>query len=282
MLGRELKQALKSGRRVYGIGIEGYNQPRWPSFFADLGLDFVFIDNEHTPLDRETLAWAAQLYAANRIAPLLRIPEVSPTLAAMALNSGAHGVIVPYVETVEQVKSLVGAVKYRPLKGAALERVMDNCRFPSDDTATYLTACNLDALLVIMIESSAGVDNLEHLLAVGGVDVVLIGPHDFSVSHGVPEQYDHPLFVERAKQVITICRAHDIGVGIHYNNGSIERAVEWAQWGTNFICQRTDTFFIAQGIRSELQHLRQALGTAMTSNTEVYIARIDGTEAEQK
>ena len=104
MRGKELRQALTAGQRVYGIAAEGYGQPRWPRLFARLGLDFVFLDNEHTPLNRETVAWAAQAYAANGVAPLLRIPEASPCQAAMGLDLGAHGIIAPYVEAVEPLK----------------------------------------------------------------------------------------------------------------------------------------------------------------------------------
>ncbi|MEA3337373.1 MAG: aldolase/citrate lyase family protein [Chloroflexota bacterium] len=259
MRGRELRRALAEGRRVYGIAIEGYGQPRWPRFLAQFGLDFVFIDSEHTPLNRETMAWAAQAYASNRVAPLLRIPEPSVSYAAMGLDLGAHGIIVPYVETVEQVKTMVGAVKYRPLKGAALRAVLENGHFPSPETAQYLHDFNPDSLLVIMIESPAGVRNLPEILAVGGVDAVLIGPHDFSVSHGLAEDYDHPLFNQAARQVIETCGAANVGVGIHFVAGDLEREKRWIEWGCNLIVHRSDTLFIAQGINQELRGLREEL-----------------------
>lgn len=259
MRGSELRRALTSGRRAYGINVEGFGHPRWPKFFADLGLDFVFMDTEHSPNNRETVAWAAQTYAAFGIAPLLRIPEPSPTLAAMGIDAGAHGIIAPYVETVAQVKGLVGAVKYRPLKGEALELALNSGQFPNPETAAYLENFNPDAVLVIMIESPAGVRNLPALLDVDGVDAVLMGPHDLSISHGVPEQYDHPVFVQAAQEVIRVCRSRQVGVGIHYISGSIERAIAWAQWGCNLISHRGDTLFIAAGIQQELSALRQAL-----------------------
>jgi len=260
MRGAELRAALTSGKRVYGIGIEGFGYARWPKFFADLKLlDYVFMDSEHTPADRETIAWAAQLYAAYNIAPLLRIPEPSAALAAMGVDAGAHGIIVPYVETVEQVKAMVGAVKYRPLKGAALRKVLDEGLFPSAETEPYLASFNPDAVLVIMIESPAGVANLPDMLKVPGVDAVLMGPHDISVSHGVPEQYDHPIFVEAVQQVIRVCHAHSVGVGIHFISGSVDDAMTWANWGFNMISHRGDSLFIARGIQQELGYLRQHL-----------------------
>ncbi len=260
MQGQQLREALHSGQRVYGLALTGYNQPGWPRLFAKVGLDYVFIDNEHTPMNRETLAWACEAYAAHDVAPLLRIPEPSATLAAMALDGGAHGIIVPYVETVAQVRELVGAVKYRPLKGQAVARAVEHGQFPNDETAAYLRAFNPNAVLIIMIESPTGVENLPDMLAVEGVDGVLIGPHDFTISHGIPEQFDHPLFEERVRHVISICKARQVGVGIHYIGGSLERAVSWIQWGTNFISQRADTLYIAEGLEYEIRQLRETLG----------------------
>ncbi|MCC6616645.1 MAG: aldolase [Anaerolineae bacterium] len=218
------------------------------------------MESEHAPNDRETISWATQLYAAYNICPLLRIPEPSAALAAMGVDAGAQGIIAPYIETVEQVKQLKGAVKYRPLKGEALQTALNTGKFPSAESEAYLPMYNEDAVLVIMIESPAGVRNLPDLLAVGGVDAVLMGPHDLSISHGVPEQYDHPIFVEALQKVISICQQHSVGVGIHYINGTVERAVSWANWGFNLISHRGDTLFIAEGAQREIGELRAQLG----------------------
>lgn len=259
MRGQALRHKLHAGERIYGIALEGYGQPRFPKYFADVGLDYVWLDSEHAPNNRETIAWALQLYAAHNVAPLLRIPEISASQAAMGVDAGAHGIIVPYVETVEQVRALVGAVKYRPLKGAALTAAVERGTFPSDETRGYLDTYNPDANLIIMIESPAGVANLPNLLAVPGVDAVLIGPHDLSISHGIPEQYDHPTFVKVVEYIIQTCRAHQVGVGIHFISGSVDWALDWIRRGFNFISYRGDTLFVARGISQELHYLRSQL-----------------------
>ena len=110
-----------------------------------------------------------------------------------------------------------------------------------------------------MIESPAGVKALPELLEIGGVDGVLIGPHDLSVSHGVPEQYDHPVFEAAVKSVIAVCQAADVGVGVHFISGTMERAFRWAEWGCNLICQRVDTLFNLHGAENEISSLRQRL-----------------------
>ena len=121
MNGREIRPRLHSGERVYGTMIIS-ESPRWPAAVASIGLDFVFIDTEHIAQDRNKLSWMCQLYAALGLAPIVRIPSPDPYLAAMIRDLGAHGVIAPYVESVEQARDLVGAVKYRPLKGERLYR----------------------------------------------------------------------------------------------------------------------------------------------------------------
>lgn len=258
MRGSQLREALVSGERVYGIGLEGFGQPKWPSLLARCGLDFVFMDTEHTPINRETAAWAAQAYAAHGVAPLLRIPEISASQAAMGLDLGAHGIIVPYVETVEDVRALVGAVRYRPLKGAALRQAVERGVFPSAETAAYLPQYNRDAVLIIMIESPTGVASLPDLLAVGGIDAVLVGPHDLSIGLGIPEQYDHPTFEQTARRIIEVCRQHQTGVGL-FSAGPLERTLRWAGWGCNLIIHRADTLFVASGIEHELQRIKQSL-----------------------
>lgn len=258
MLGRELKQALQNGKRVYGIALEGYGQARWPKFFANLGIiDYVFMDSEHSPNNRETIAWAAQCYTAYGIAPLLRIPDISASEAAMGLDAGAHGIIVPYVETLAQVKKMVGAVKYRPLKGKALQTVLNLNQFPSEETKTYLPEFNPDAFLVIMIESPEGIENLEEILSFGGVDAVLVGPHDLSISLGIPEQYDNPLFVDSVSQIIAICQSHEVAVGMHLMFGTLDQTIRWVQRGFNFVSVRGDTLFIANSTQHELTTIQE-------------------------
>lgn len=258
MLGREIKKALQGGKRVYGISLEGYGQPRWPKFFAKLGLiDYVFIDSEHSPNNRETIAWAAQCYAAHGIAPLLRIPDISPSQAAMGLDAGAHGIIVPYVETLEQVKMMVGAVKYRPLKGKALQAILDSDTFPSEMTQSYLPELNPDAVLVIMIESPAGIGNLSQMLEFGGIDAIFIGPHDLSISLGIPEEYNHPKFIQAVDQVVQVCQSYKVAVGMHLTFGTLAETIDWIERGFNFVAVRGDTLFIANGTQHELSTIRE-------------------------
>src|SRR2546428_12214756 len=126
MTGREIIKALHEGRYVYASAIVAMS-PLWPNLAKQAGIDFVFVDTEHIPLDRQTLSWICQTYQALGVPPVVRIPCNDPFEACKVLDAGASGVIGPYLESADQVRGLVGAVKYRPLKG---RRVQDALRSP--------------------------------------------------------------------------------------------------------------------------------------------------------
>src|SRR6476660_7786640 len=123
MTGREIIQALHEGRYVFSSAIVG-TSPLWPSLAKQAGIDFVFVDTEHTPIGRETLSWICQTYQALGLPPVVRLPSNDPFEACKALDAGAGGVIGPYLESADQARALAGAVKLRPLKGRRLEEAL--------------------------------------------------------------------------------------------------------------------------------------------------------------
>src|SRR5438105_1213819 len=96
MRGREIREALHAGRRVYSTAVTAPS-PRFPELLRKAGIDFVFIDTEHTPLGRETLSWMCQAFAGLGIPPVVRVPSPDPFEATKVLDGGAGGVIGPYV-----------------------------------------------------------------------------------------------------------------------------------------------------------------------------------------
>ena len=116
---KQLLDKLKNGSTVYGTCITSY-APLWSKAAKNAGLDFVFLDTEHVPLERMEVAALCQLYSAQGIAPLVRIASPDPFAACQMIDAGAEGVLAPYIEDTAQVKEMVGALKYRPLKGHRL------------------------------------------------------------------------------------------------------------------------------------------------------------------
>lgn len=260
MTGKELKDTLKNGGRVYGTLIVS-TSPIWLEVIENLGLDFVFIDTEHIPIDRHQLSWMCHAYLGKSIAPIVRIPLPDPYEACKALDGGAKGIVAPYIETAEEVRQLSGAVKNRPLKGQKLQDFLSGEKSMEPKLKEYLQSNNEENVLIVNIESYPAIENLDEILATPGLDVVLIGPHDLSCNLGIPEQYDNPVFLDAVKNIISKARKANVGAGIHaFYEGALEKEIEWAKMGVNFLIHSGDINRFTQGMRRDIKKLRSELG----------------------
>jgi 4-hydroxy-2-oxoheptanedioate aldolase len=234
--------------------------PHYPEAIKEAGADFVFIDSEHNPLGRETLAWMCLAFSALNVPPVVRIPSPDPHEAAKILDGGnGGGIIGPYIETVEQVRGLAGVARWRPLKGQRLQEVLRDPSTLEPELRTYLESRNEDTILILTIESEPAVQNLDELLAVPGVDAVLIGPYDLSCSLGIPHQYDHPRFDEAVRMVFRKARVNHVGAGVHLFPG-IQQEIAWVRAGGNLIMHSSDITTFRQLLAANLAALRSALG----------------------
>lgn len=258
MTSLELSLALRRGRKVFGTQIVSPS-PRWPEMIQKCGLDFVFLDTEHIALDRHQLSWMCQTYAALGLPPIVRITSPSPYEACVALDGGAAGILAPYIESVEQVQALRGAVKLRPLKGQRLaERLKGEPLEPVLES--YIRERNQRAL-IINIESRPAIENLDNILSVPDIDAVLIGPHDLSCSLGIPEQYDRPEFLAACETIFRKARAAGIGAGIHFS-GSAGELARFIQLGANLLIHSADITLFQKYLRRELDDVKKLIGMA--------------------
>ncbi|SFC79291.1 HpcH/HpaI aldolase family protein [Spirosoma endophyticum] len=255
---RSLLQKLNSGQNVYGTCITS-TAPMWPKAVRQLGLDFVFLDTEHIPLDRAELAKLCQQFRAYGITPIVRIPSPDPFQACQVIDGGALGVVAPYLESTEQVRELVGATKYRPLKGERLANILRGSETLSAEMEAYITAYNADHICIANIESVPALHRLDELLSVPGLDAVFIGPHDLSVSLGLPEQYDHPDFEAAVRSIIHTTRQKGLAIGIHFSLEP-ERQIKWIHEGVNIIVHSFDIALFSQRLRHDLRIIKEAVG----------------------
>ncbi|WP_236974183.1 HpcH/HpaI aldolase family protein [Membranihabitans maritimus] len=257
---KNLSAELRNGKYVFGTAMISQSV-LWPKILASLGLDLVFIDTEHTALDRETVSINANAYKAHGIVPIVRIPSPDPYEASKVLDGGAMGVIAPYIENADQVRQLVGAVKFKPLKGKKLERYLMGDIDLEDKLSKYLNALNEKNVLIINIESVPALENLDEILSVKGLDGVLVGPHDLSCSLAVPEDYDHPLFMDAIKEIISKCKRNKVGVGIHvWDEVGFKKEIEWAKMGANLIMHSNDLSIFSGAMAIDLQNVKKELG----------------------
>ena len=249
MDGYELKSKLQSGGVVYGTMLSAARNPRWAETIGGFGLDYAIIDTEHSPRSRDEVADFLTAFRYSGVVPIVRVPIPDAHYVTMYMDAGAQGVLAPYCETVDEVKEVVGAAKWRPLKGALLREVMDSGRFPSDATKKYLSDKGKNSVCIIGIESVPAVENLENILKVDGIDGVFVGPNDLSITIGVPDQYDHPEYESALRRIISVCKSANTPVMIHHQ--SVALTQKWLEEGARFVLYSSDARTMHNGFVDE-------------------------------
>jgi len=272
-----LPEILRRADVAYGTLMVS-SHPAFTTAASGCGLDFVFVDTEHVPLDRDELAQMCQTYSALGLPPLVRIPKADPVLARAVMDAGACGVVASYCETVEQVHDLRRAVKMKPLQGELLELAMsDPAKFEEENpkTAAFIKERNAHVALVLNIESRAAIRDLDKLLAVPGVDGVLIGPHDLSCSLGVPEDFASDEFQQAIKTIFEKARAAGVGAGIHQGmppttpGMTPEFASKWiSEYGCNVYVHAADVNLFSTQLKTHLSQIQTSTGTLRENDSD--------------
>ena len=129
MNGIERAAAMRSAQRAYGTLITSPS-PHLPERLRNLGLDFVFIDTEHIPNDRQNLSWMCRAYQAASFPPIVRVPNPDPFEACKVPDAGASGILFPSVQPIAHIRHLVGACRHPPLHGPRLHQALDDPATP--------------------------------------------------------------------------------------------------------------------------------------------------------
>ena len=256
MNGAELKDRVQNGGIVYGTMISLGRNPRWGSAFSNFGIDYAIIDTEHSPRGRTDVADFIAAFSFSGVVPIVRIPIPDSHYVTMALDAGAQGILAPYCETVAEAKEVVGAAKWRPLKGELLRKAVDSGEFPSQATKEYLEARNANNVCIVGIESVPAIENLENILKVGGIDAIFVGPNDLSITLGIPDQYDHPDYEAALREIISKCQAAGVPTLMHHQ--TVPLTIKWLKEGARFVLYSSDARSMHNAYRDEFGAIKAA------------------------
>jgi len=206
-----IRSALRSGEVSLGSWIQ-FRDGSTAEIMGAAGYDWVAVDMEHGSISVSDLPDIFRALELGGTLPLVRLAEGSSREARAALDAGAGGVIIPMIESAEQLTALRDITRWPPAgrRGVGFARAnLFGSRF--DDYAAEAQA----PLLVAMIETSAGVEQLAEIVRVDGLDAVLIGPYDLSASIGHVAEFDHPKFTAAMEQIRVTCAEARMPVGVH-------------------------------------------------------------------
>ncbi len=228
-----------------------------PSLFriAELaGAEFVFLDLEHTSWSLETLRGVIAGGSGTELASFVRVPDARYHLVSRVLDMGATGVMIPSCEGEDEARAAVRWAKYPPagVRGFGLPRYELE---PGGVGATCARA-NEEQVVIVQIETLTGLEDVERIAAVEGVDVLWIGHFDLSASLGVPGEFDSPTFLQAVDRVVAAAEAESKALGVMA--GSVADARGWIDRGFRCIAYSIDAWLYEEALRAGLAELRSA------------------------
>jgi 4-hydroxy-2-oxoheptanedioate aldolase len=208
------KRKLKAGQPAYGV-ISTSDDPQLAELFGLAGFDYYMLDAEHGLMDPAQVVNVIRACELVNMTPMVRIGSKDPKLVLQYLDAGMMGVMMPGLETSEEIKMLIDAVKYPPVgrRGMGLTRASGYIAV-GEEAARYINFSNEQTMVIPQFEDASLIDRFEEMLSPLGVDAVVIGPRDLSLNMGHPEGPNQPEVQEMIDRAIAICRKKGVAAGI--------------------------------------------------------------------
>jgi 4-hydroxy-2-oxoheptanedioate aldolase len=254
----KLRARLAAGQRVYGL-INSIPSPLLVEMIGYAGFDFVILDLEHVGVNPQTLEDLIRAAECCGLTPMVRVPGVEPGTILRVLDAGAQGIVVPRVQDEGQARQAVRASRYHPLG----ERGISGGRTTGFGTlllADYMAMANRELMVVAMIEDAAGIENVDAIAAVPGIDMVLEGAIDLSQSLGVPAQPQHPKVQEGVRRIAAACARQGVPFcAIPRVDGQHDA---WCEAGVRAFLLGDDRSVSARAMKAHVAGYRRGEGTS--------------------
>ncbi len=249
-----VKAALRAGKPIVGTMITEFRTPEIARILASSGFDFVFIDTEHAAFDLETVTDIIRAGRAVGLVCMVRVPDAEYHLIARALDIGAEGLLVPRVESKEQVESIVRWAKYPPMgvRGFGVRGIISDYR--KAGVKEWIQELNENTVVVIQIEKKKAIECIDDLVSVNGVDAALIGPYDLSISLGVPGEFDSAILNEAIQKVVDACKRHRVASGTHVRE--MDSLLFWMDRGMRLLTFSSDVGLIMSSASDAVNRIK--------------------------
>lgn len=254
-----VKKSLAAGGRAFGSMIFEFFTPGLPRIVKNAGAEFALYCMEHTGTGFETLKPQFALCRALGVVPLARVPATEYDFIARALDCGALGVMVPLVDSAEQAELIVSCTRYPPAgrRGAAFGFAHDD--YEGGDVVEKIRMSHERTLVIAMIETRKGLDNVEAIAAVPGVDVLWLGHFDLTNFLGIPAQFSHPLYRDALKRIVAAAERN--GKAAAYMAADEALGREYLAHGFRMIATGTDQAMLQNAIQHNIGAWRGSSGS---------------------
>jgi len=258
-----IKAKLQQGGTVVGTCLTDYVGPEAAPILKAAGMDFFFIDTEHSPTDYREIQTLVRVARAADVTPLVRVTQSEYFLIARALDVGAMGIVAPRIHTLEQAKAVVSAMKFPPAggRGYGLRGIITDYDFQG--ARPEMESADRETMVILQMESRECVDAIDDITAVEGVDAIMVGPFDLSVSLGIPGEFESPVFWKAFDRMVDACRKNGVAPGVHMGNTKLLKRAQ--EHGARFLVFASDVAVLLSGWKAARQEF--ALSEEVTTKT---------------
>ena len=255
MIAKSLRARALAGDQVLGALVFEFFTPGIAQLMARAGCEFVLYDMEHSGLGFETLKAQCAHCRGIGVVPMARVPRGEYHFLARALDVGCQGVMVPMVESAAEAHAIVEATHYPPVgrRGAAFGFAHDH--FAPGAPADKIATANANVLVIAQIETERGLDQVEAIAAVPGIDVLWVGHFDLTNFLGIPGQFDHPAYRAALGRIVAAGRAHKKCLAFMPADAAL--AAEYRALGFNMLGVGTDHGLLMAGVKGILDTLQR-------------------------
>ena len=243
---KNLKQRIKNGEVVTGCWLN-LGSALTADIVGAAGFDWVLVDLEHGAGNEQILLSQLQALESSNSAVLVRVESEAKQRIHRVLDFGAEGIMCPHIDTVEQAKAVVYALRYPPLGGRGVAKVVRASGF-GKNFAEYSKNANENIVGIVQIETPEAIEQANQIAAIDGIDVLFIGPGDLTMSLGIFGQFDHPLFLDGVKATVAAAQKAGKASGILLSNP--DDYDRFYNMGMRVIACGADATFVAEGSRA--------------------------------
>ncbi len=256
-----IRKAVRQNRAALGTGIKEFATRGMPWIIQSSGFDYCMIDMEHGAFDMESIANLAGWFMATEVSPIVRIHKAFTHLIPTILDQGIMGIQVSGVDNALEAKAIAQEAKYAPVGIRGISQMGSHTQYKSFGNRyelEYAPLANENIVVCVSIETLEGLDNLESIAAVEGIDMIAYGHSDLSAKLGIHLQLDHPTFQNVVKKIASVCKKNG-----KLARGSAETEQQIAQyysWGCQVLnLPGTDLSTYHDGLKVRATRARETL-----------------------
>lgn len=254
--GRLLKRRLRNGDVLVGGMVAEHLRPSLVKLYVQAGFDFMYIEYEHGFFNMTAFADAVLCARDNNLPVIAKTPQLERAEVAKLLECGVAGIQLPRTETQAEVETLRSYLKFPPSGTRAVAPGYGNSSYVQPvDWKAWMAEQDEETTLVVHIETRRAYENAEEIITTPGVDMVYVGPGDFSIEMGHPGEYDHPEVVAPMAEILQICKEHGVHFGTTAANANA--AQKWVARGAQFFETADEMAFIHEAASNLVNEYRQ-------------------------